>query len=41
MVSGASFHIMSKRDLTPEEQETISKDPPMIVTANGTNYSYD
>ena len=39
MLSGASFHIMSKRDLTPEEQETISKDPPMIVTANGTTHT--
>ena len=41
MDSGASHHIMSKRDLTPEEQETIqqSKDPSVIVTANGTTHT--
>ena len=36
--SEASLHMMSKSDLTPEEQETIrkSKDPSVTMTANGT-----
>ena len=35
--SGASLLVMSKSDLTPEEQETIqrSEDPSVIMTANG------
>ena len=38
MDSGASLHMKSESDLTPEEQETIqkSKDPSVIMTANGT-----
>ena len=33
MDSGASLHMMSKSDLTQEEQETVqkSKDPPVIL----------
>ena len=36
--SGASLHMMSQSDLTPEEQETIrrSKDPSVVMSANGT-----
>ena len=36
--SEASLHLMSRSDLTPEEQETTqkSKDPSDIMTANGT-----
>ena len=36
--SGASVHMMSKVDLTPEEQETItvSNKPTTVVAANGT-----
>ena len=39
--SGASLHMMSKRDLTPEELETIqmSKGPSVIMTANGTTHT--
>ena len=39
--SGASFHMMSDSDLTPKEQETIqhSKDPSVILTANGTTHT--
>ena len=39
--SGASLHMMSKSDLTPEEQETIrkSKDPSVIMTGNGTTHT--
>ena len=35
--SGASLQIMNQSDLTPEGQETVqrSKDPPVVVTANG------
>ena len=38
MDSGASLHMMSKSELTPEEQQTIqkSKDPSIIMTAHGT-----
>ena len=38
MDSGASLHVMSKCDLTPEEQGTIQKstDPSVIMTAHGT-----
>ena len=38
--SGASLHIKSESELTPEEQETIqkSKDPPVVLTANGTTH---
>ena len=38
--SGASLHMMSKSELTPEERETIrkSKDPSDIVTTNGAAY---
>ena len=38
--SGASLRMMSKSDLTPEEQETIwkSKDPSVVTTANGTTH---
>ena len=38
MDSGASFHMTSKSDLTSTKQETvrISKDPSVIMTANGT-----
>ena len=41
MDSGASLHMTSKSYLTPEEQETIqkSKDPSVIVTANGTTHT--
>ena len=33
--------MMSKSDLTPEEQETVqqSKDPSVIMTANGTTHT--
>ena len=36
MDSGASLHMISQSELTPEEQETIqkSKDPSVIMTAN-------
>ena len=41
MDSGASLHVMSKNDLTPEEQETIqkSKDPSVILSAYGTTHT--
>ena len=38
--SGASLHVMSKNDLTPEGRET-SKDPLGIVTANGTTHKIE
>ena len=39
--SGASLQIMNQSDLTPEEQETVrkSKDPSVIMTANGTTHT--
>ena len=39
--SGASLHVMSESDLTPEEQETIllSKEPSVTMTANGTAHT--
>ena len=36
MDSRATLHMMSKRDLTPEEQGTIQKsNDPSVITANG------
>ena len=39
--SGASLHVMSKSNLTPEEQEAIlkSKDPSVIMSAHGTSHT--
>ena len=39
--SGASLHVMSKSDLTPEEQEAIlkSKDPSVIMSAHGNSHT--
>ena len=41
MDSGASLHMMSKSDMTPEEQETIqkSKDQLVFMNANGTAHT--
>ena len=38
---GAPLHMVSKRDLTPEEQETNqkSKDPSVVKAANGTTHT--
>ena len=38
---GASRHMMSKNNLTPEEQETIqkSKGPPVVMTASGMTHT--
>ena len=39
--SGASLHMMSKSDLTPEQQDKIqkSKDPSVTMNANGTTHT--
>ena len=41
--TGASLQMMSKRDLTPEEQETIqkSKDSSVIMTSNDTTHTIE